>query len=137
MFSALKKLTRFNDDRCPAPVPMSSSLQKKFSRGVHFNSNYFPWCNLILECFAYNFWLFWIFFKFLVKILIKGDRNVGKSCLLQRLQGGPFTEEYVPTEQIQVAPIHWTYKNSDFIVKVSIVFNFLIINLLLVMFFFN
>ncbi|CAH2100008.1 unnamed protein product [Euphydryas editha] len=92
MFSALKKLTKSGDDRCPAPMPMSSSLQKKFSRGVHFN----------------------------MKILIKGDRNVGKSCLLQRLQGGPFTEEYVPTEQIQVAPIHWTYKNTDYIVKVEV-----------------
>ncbi|CAH0722502.1 unnamed protein product, partial [Brenthis ino] len=92
MFSALKKLTRSGDDRCPAPMPMSTSLQKKFSRGVHFN----------------------------MKILIKGDRNVGKSCLLQRLQGGSFTEEYVPTEQIQVAPIHWTYKNTDYIVKVEV-----------------
>ncbi|XP_026484318.1 rab-like protein 6 [Vanessa tameamea] len=92
MFSALKKLTKSGDDRCPAPMPMSSSLQKKFSRGVHFN----------------------------MKILIKGDRNVGKSCLLQRLQGGAFTEEYVPTEQIQVAPIHWAYKNTDYIVKVEV-----------------
>ncbi|XP_061382989.1 rab-like protein 6 [Danaus plexippus] len=92
MFSALKKLTRSGDDRCPAPMPMSSSLQKKFSRGVHFN----------------------------MKILIKGDRNVGKSCLLQRLQGGAFTEKYIPTEQIQVAPIHWTYKNTDYIVKVEV-----------------
>ncbi|VVC92491.1 unnamed protein product [Leptidea sinapis] len=92
MFSALKKLTRSSDDRCQPPLPMSTSLQKKFSRGVHFN----------------------------MKILIKGDRNVGKSCLLQRLQGGAFKEEYVPTEQIQVAPIHWTYKNTDFIVKVEV-----------------
>lgn len=38
MFSALKKLARTGDERCPAPTPMSSSLQKKFSRGVHFNS---------------------------------------------------------------------------------------------------
>lgn len=45
---------------------------------------------------------------------------MGKSCLLQRLQGGPFIEEYAPTEQIQVAPIHWAYKNSDYIVKVSL-----------------
>ncbi|XP_045760885.1 rab-like protein 6 isoform X2 [Maniola jurtina] len=37
-----------------------------------------------------------------------------------RLQGGAFTEEYVPTEQIQVAPIHWAYKNTDFIVKVEV-----------------
>ncbi|XP_028164413.1 rab-like protein 6 [Ostrinia furnacalis] len=92
MLSALKKLTKSGDDRCPAPVPMSSSLQKKFSRGVHFN----------------------------MKILIKGDRNVGKSCLLQRLQGGPFIEDYVPTDQIQVAPINWTYKNTDYIVKVEV-----------------
>ncbi|XP_053601280.1 rab-like protein 6 isoform X2 [Plodia interpunctella] len=92
MFSALKKLTKINDDRCPAPMPMSSSLQKKFSRGVHFN----------------------------MKILIKGDRNVGKSCLLQRLQGGAFIEDYVPTDQIQVAPIHWAYKNTDYIVKVEV-----------------
>ncbi|XP_059049545.1 rab-like protein 6 [Achroia grisella] len=92
MFSALKKLAKNSDDRCPAPMPMSSSLQKKFSRGVHFN----------------------------MKILIKGDRNVGKSCLLQRLQGGPFIEDYVPTDQIQVAPIHWTYKNTDYIIKVEV-----------------
>lgn len=92
MFSALKKLAKGGEERCPAPTPMSSSLQKKFSRGVHYN----------------------------MKILIKGDRNVGKSCLLQRLQGGPFIEEYIPTDQIQVAPIHWTYKNTDHIVKVEV-----------------
>jgi GTPase SAR1 family protein len=49
-----------------------------------------------------------IFSKFPVKIIIKGDRNVGKTCLFHRLQGQKFVEEYIPTEEIQVI-ILWHY----------------------------
>ncbi|XP_077287843.1 uncharacterized protein LOC143912434 isoform X2 [Arctopsyche grandis] len=93
MFSVLSRLAKPGDGKkFNTPAPMSTSLQKKFARGVDYN----------------------------MKILIKGDRNVGKSCLLQRLQGGSFIEEYHPTDQIQVAPIHWKYKDTEHIIKVEV-----------------
>ncbi len=37
-----------------------------------------------------------------VKVIIKGDRNTGKTCLFHLLQGSSFIEEYIPTPEIQV-----------------------------------
>uniref|UniRef100_A0A8C9AZY0 Rab-like protein 6 n=1 Tax=Phocoena sinus TaxID=42100 RepID=A0A8C9AZY0_PHOSS len=90
MFSALKKLVGSEqapgrDKNIPAGLQsMNQALQRRFAKGVQYN----------------------------MKIVIRGDRNTGKTALWHRLQGKKFVEEYIPTQEIQVTSIHWSYKSE-------------------------
>ena len=69
--------------------------------------------------------ILWFIFKFdffcLVKIIIRGDCNTGKTCLWLRLQGQKFKETYETSDEIKVANINWNYKLGETdIVKVEI-----------------
>lgn len=95
-----------NTVRTSDVIPINGELQKRFSHGVNFNSKQQSSRNFITQ--------------FSVKIIIRGDRNVGKTCLWQRLQGQQFVEAYNPTDEIQVTNIVWSYKTSDSIVKLDV-----------------
>lgn len=68
----------------------------------------------------YYFFLINTVFVPQVKIVIRGDRNTGKSTLWHRLQGKKFVEEYLPTQEIQATSIHWNYKSKSLVLNMSI-----------------
>lgn len=45
---------------------------------------------------------------------------MGKTCLLERLQGKAFIESYTPSEEIKVASIQWSFKATEDVVKVEV-----------------
>ncbi|XP_038063596.1 rab-like protein 6 [Patiria miniata] len=97
MFNALKKFVTNEQHVGKGSMPtgmqaMGQNLQRRFAKGVQYN----------------------------MKIIIKGDRNTGKSTLFRRLQGERFKEEYIPTPEIQVGSIQWNYKATDDVVKVEV-----------------
>lgn len=98
---------------------MPPELQRKFAAGQTHNRMW-----LIRRCWPRHWIVSWCCFQinrivddslfvFLpiiecgnaVKILIRGDRGVGKTALFRRLEGGPFVEEHIPTPEVQVTHV--------------------------------
>ena len=55
-----------------------------------------------------------------MKLVVRGKRGVGKSSLLARLQGQPFSEAVQPSPEIATASIAWQYKNMDDKIEVEV-----------------
>ena len=47
-----------------------------------------------------------------VKVLIKGERNTGKTSLWNMLQRKRFIEDHISTKEIQVATVDWSFKRT-------------------------
>lgn len=95
MLTAWRKFTNKKDEKPVFPLgvaPVDQSMQKKYAKGVQYN----------------------------MKLIIKGDRNTGKSVLLQRLSGNKFKEDYIPTQEIQVSNVNWGYQGNCDIVKTEV-----------------
>jgi len=71
---------------------MDAELKQKLQRGANYN----------------------------MKVVIKGDKNTGKTCLWRRLQRMAFLEDYHGTDQIQIATIPWDYKVTSDKIKVEV-----------------
>jgi len=55
-----------------------------------------------------------------MKVVIRGDRQTGKSALFHRLEGGGFIKEHRVTAQLQTSHVLWPYKTSDEMVNLEI-----------------
>lgn len=80
---------------------MDKEIRVKLSKGVNWNCTYLNFNQIIRPLLTF----------LSVKIIIKGERKTGKTCLFNRLQGKTFIEEYIPTNQIQTTHINWSYKS--------------------------
>ncbi|KAG8518665.1 Rab-like protein 6, partial [Galemys pyrenaicus] len=134
MFSALKKLVGSEqapgrDKNIPAGLQsMNQALQRRFAKGVQYNSVRCAGCggrgkperhpaapsgcpNSSAQGPSRT------------PAESRPDppfQNTGKTALWHRLQGRRFIEEYIPTQEIQVTSIHWSYKTTDDVVKVEV-----------------
>ena len=55
-----------------------------------------------------------------MKLVVRGERGVGKSSLLDRLKGRPFLPGRQATREIQVDMFPWQYKNMDDKIEVEV-----------------
>lgn len=100
---------RFPGEPTPAGIQsMDENLQKKFAKGIQYNSKQLKVQEIQAHYTVELLLKLMILVLFSpVKIVLRGDRNTGKSCLFHRMEGKVFQEAYIPTNEIQVwGPTH-------------------------------
>lgn len=55
-----------------------------------------------------------------IRILVKGEKNVGKTSLIRMLQGQPFQDAYSPSESTQAHVLDWQFKDLTEKVRVEL-----------------
>lgn len=58
--------------------------------------------------------------NYTMRVVVKGEKCCGKTCLIRMLQQEPFVEQYNATQSIAATHLDWCYKSTNEQVRVEV-----------------